>query len=182
MRGSRFDGAARAVALGRARLAVWCAMGGALAVLAGTLVPPLLESAGGAPSWIRLVYAAVCHQVSERSLHVAGAALAVCARCTGLYLGGVLGLGVAAAFVVGRERRVRHGWLGLLVLPTAADGLLAAVGQSPLGELPRCALAVPAGLAAGILLAVGVSDLVVLVSGDGERVGRARGRRTVEDS
>jgi uncharacterized membrane protein len=29
----------------------------------------------------------VCHQASERSFHLAGFQLAVCARCTGLYLG-----------------------------------------------------------------------------------------------
>jgi hypothetical protein len=29
----------------------------------------------------------VCHQLSERSFHWHGAQLAVCARCTGIYLG-----------------------------------------------------------------------------------------------
>ncbi len=33
-----------------------------------------------------------CHQMSERSFFVRGYQFPVCARCTGVYLGGVLGL------------------------------------------------------------------------------------------
>jgi uncharacterized membrane protein len=47
-----------------------------------------------------IVYAAssyICHQRPERSFHLAGAQLPVCARCFGLYLGGAVGaLGAAA--------------------------------------------------------------------------------------
>jgi len=183
MRRAGLDRTFGPTAIGRSRLGVWCATVGALAVLVGVLAPPLLEAATGRPaSWLRLVYSLVCHQIPERSLSVAGGPLAVCARCVGLYLGGVLGLAAAAALVVGRERRVGPGWIGVLVLPTAADGLLAALGASPLGDLSRLVVAVPAGFAAGGLLAVGIFDLVSLVSGDRERFARVRGRRAVEVS
>ncbi len=43
----------------------------------------------------------VCHQRPDRSFHLEGVQMPVCARCTGLYLGG--GLGVLAA--AGRRRR-----------------------------------------------------------------------------
>ncbi len=36
--------------------------------------------------------ALVCHQRPERSFHLAGAQLPVCARCTGLYLSAALGI------------------------------------------------------------------------------------------
>lgn len=52
----------------------------ALVVLAPSL-PPAVAA---------LVYAAgglICHQLPERSFHWHGAQLAVCARCTGIYLG-----------------------------------------------------------------------------------------------
>jgi uncharacterized membrane protein len=179
MRGIRLDGGAHTVA----RLGVWCAAAGALAVLVGAVLPPIVEAASGRPAaWMRLLYAPVCHQVPERCLTIAGSALAVCARCTGLYLGGTLGLAAAAALVVGRARAVRRPWLVLLVLPTLADGLLAVVGLSPLAEVARLIVAVPAGFAAGLLLAEGVFDLVLLVSGDGARSGRVRGHRPVEES
>jgi len=38
------------------------------------------------------VYGRVCHQIAERSLHLAGQPLAVCARCTGIYAGGLAAL------------------------------------------------------------------------------------------
>lgn len=36
---------------------------------------------------------AVCHQIPARSFHLAGQALPLCARCTGIYLGTLLGIG-----------------------------------------------------------------------------------------
>jgi uncharacterized membrane protein len=49
---------------------------------------------------------AICHRIDGHSLHVNGRALPLCARCTGTYLGAVLGLGVMAAL-----RRTRMGRL-----------------------------------------------------------------------
>lgn len=45
------------------------------------------------------VYAAaalLCHQKPERSFHWRGVQLPVCGRCVGLYVGGTVGLGLAA--------------------------------------------------------------------------------------
>ena len=39
----------------------------------------------------------VCHQRPERSFHVAGVQLPVCARCTGLYVSGAAGALAALA-------------------------------------------------------------------------------------
>ncbi len=41
---------------------------------------------------IRLFFAPICHQIPERSFQLSGHSLAVCARCTGLYAGMVVGL------------------------------------------------------------------------------------------
>jgi len=167
----------------QARAAVWCATAAAFVLFCVLFVPPILESSTGAgPSWLRLAFAPLCHQLPERSFVLFGGPLAVCARCTGLLLGGVLGLACAAWLVVGRERAVPRSWLAALVLPTAADGALAVLGASPLAELPRFLLAVPAGVAAGVLLAIGIYDLVWLITGDRVPVGCANPRRIVEES
>jgi len=183
MRRAVFDPTRRSRTTSQAQAGVWYATAAAHGVFLGVLAPPIVESwTGAGPSWLRIVFAPVCHQIAERSLVLFGGSLAVCARCTGLYLGGILGLACAAALVVGRERAVRRLWLGALVLPTAADGVLATLGASPLAEVPRFVLAVPAGAAAGVLLAIGIYDLISLVTGDRAPVGCVDDRRIVEES
>lgn len=65
------------------------------------LVAPLLECSSGTAELgaaVRSLYALQCHQRVGRSFHFWSAALPVCARCYGIYLG----LGLAA--LVGRPR------------------------------------------------------------------------------
>ena len=61
--------------------------------LGGIWLAPYLKSQSS--PWSSLVYAVyspVCHQVASRSWFCFGYPLAVCARCTGIYLGFLLGL------------------------------------------------------------------------------------------
>ncbi|HUF38495.1 MAG TPA: DUF2085 domain-containing protein [Anaerolineales bacterium] len=69
---------------------------------------------------------AVCHQIDLRSFHMGDRAISLCARCTGMYLGALLGLAVL------QIRSPRRGgvmpgrvnaFLGLLALFFALDGL-----------------------------------------------------------
>jgi uncharacterized membrane protein len=132
-----------------------------LAVL-GVAVLALAFTAGTWSRWgsvLRFVYAPVCHQSPERSLSVGDAVQAVCARCSGLYLGGVVGLAAGAVLLAGTGRRPRPLWLALALAPTALDALLPWVGLPQLDNLPRLALAVPAGAVAALFLTVGVADL-----------------------
>ena len=57
---------------------------------------------------------AVCHQLPSHSFTVNGQQLPLCARCTGIYLGAVMGL--AGFFVLGRQRSVQ--WSPTPVLAT----------------------------------------------------------------
>jgi len=63
---------------------------GAAAWCAAVLVAPVLVSAGGSLTYFgRIIYQffhPVCHQLSERSLHILGEPLAVCTRCTSVYV------------------------------------------------------------------------------------------------
>jgi uncharacterized membrane protein len=63
--------------------------------LGGILLAPYLRSRSSPWSGLAYaVYSPVCHQVAGRSLLCFGQPLAVCARCTGIYLGFLLGLGL----------------------------------------------------------------------------------------
>jgi uncharacterized membrane protein len=67
---------------------------------------------------------AVCHRIDLRSFHLGDRQLPLCSRCTGMYLGAMLGFGFA--FVRGRGRSgAMPGWPILLVL--GAFGLAFAI-------------------------------------------------------
>jgi uncharacterized membrane protein len=143
-----------------ARPAVFVAAALAAVFVSGVFLAPALEAAGD--RWggvLRGLYAPVCHQSPERSLHLQDHALAVCSRCTGLYLGAVAGLLLGALLRVGTGREVRPVWLAVAVAPTALDALLPWLGLPQLPAVPRLLLAVPAGAVAGLFLAVGIADL-----------------------
>jgi uncharacterized membrane protein len=61
--------------------------------LAAVVAAPFLMARGSkAAAYIYAVFAPLCHQRPERCFFLAGFPLAVCARCTGIYLGAFLGL------------------------------------------------------------------------------------------
>jgi uncharacterized membrane protein len=132
----------------------------ALLFLAGSYLAPVLEAAGWEGSGLlRLPYSPVCHQIPERSFQFFGAAQAVCARCAGLYWGGVTGLVAASWLVVGRRFSPRPAWLAWALAPTLLDAALPWIGLRGLSTLPRHLLAWPVGFVAGLFLAVGIADL-----------------------
>ncbi len=69
---------------------------------------------------------AVCHRIDLRSFHLGERTLPLCARCTGMHLGALLGLGYQ--FLIGRRRAGMPPksvliFLGLLSIAFALDGL-----------------------------------------------------------
>jgi uncharacterized membrane protein len=99
-----------------------------------------------------LVYDAssrICHQRPERSFHLAGLQLPVCARCFGLYASGALG----ALAAWGTRRRVREttsrAVLAIVALPTAMTWGLEVTGVVAFSNASRAVAAIPLGLAAG---------------------------------
>jgi uncharacterized membrane protein len=128
--------------------------------VAWVVVTPVLEARGaGLASLSRAVCGPVCHQLPERTLHVAGLPMAACSRCVGLYVGGAAGL-LAFGLLWPAARRVKRRWLLAAVLPTALDLAAPWVGLAGLPDLPRFLLGVPAGFMLGLFLAIGVADWV----------------------
>lgn len=127
----------------------------------GLFLIPWLEARGTtAATPFRLVYAPLCHQIDSRSVQHDSRPVAVCARCTGLYVGGLFGLLLAAGFVVGRGRDPRPLWFAVAVAPTLIDALLPRIGWVGLPNGPRLLLALPAGLMIGVFLSIGIYDLI----------------------
>ncbi|MGE0461146.1 MAG: DUF2085 domain-containing protein [Vicinamibacterales bacterium] len=104
----------------------------------------------------------ICHQQPGRSFYLAGAQVPVCARCEGLYVGAALG--VLAWIAYGRSRTDE--WPrahALTVLTAAAVPTFATVASAliGLGDPPnewRFALAIPLGLAGGLVVGAVVSE------------------------
>ena len=58
------------------------------------LAAPVLEASGfaTAASYVYAPFGYLCHQIADRSIHLAGEPFAVCSRCFGVYLGLLLGI------------------------------------------------------------------------------------------
>lgn len=129
--------------------------------LAGTYAAPwLIAGDHELGHWLHWSYSPVCHQEPERSMTLAGEPQAVCARCGGLYIGGILGLVTALALVVGR-RRVPAWTFFALCAPTFVDAVLPWFGLPQLDRLGRLLLAIPAGAIAGTFMAMGLWEIFI---------------------
>lgn len=111
------------VTSGRATAAVTAAC--CLTIAMVVAAPLSAASNGRAASLLHEFFAPVCHQIAERSFHLAGHPLAVCHRCFGFYVGFTLGLAVLPQvrpfrdWLLDRPRRILF-----FLAPTAIDWLL----------------------------------------------------------
>ena len=129
----------------------------ALVVLAPGL-PPLLAA---------VVYAAgslVCHQLPDRSFHWHDAQLAVCARCTGLYLGACSTVGLAAlppsTYARWTASRAQVGWLlALAALPTILTVVAEWAGLWSPSSIVRAGTGVALGVAGALVVATAFTAL-----------------------
>ena len=135
-----------AVAALAAGSAIWFAL-----VVLSPVLPPLLAAA------VYGLGGVICHQLPERSFHWHGAQLAVCARCTGIYLGAC-----ASAVVVPLPPRVSSRWaappariawlLGLAAVPMAVTLAAEWTGLWAPSPLVRAATGVLVGAAGAVVV------------------------------
>ncbi len=142
-----------------ARRWLWLTAAFAAVFCAGILLAPFLQADGCQfGSLLRLAYGPACHQQADRCLDFGFGSLAVCARCTGLYAGGLIGLLWAAA--TGVIVRPRPRWLLVAIVANVIDVAAGIVGLSGLPNWPRFAIALPLGVLCGLYLAAGIVDTV----------------------
>jgi uncharacterized membrane protein len=96
--------------------------------------------------------ARICHQRPERSFHVAGVQMPVCARCFGLYFSGALGLSLAWLQRRRLSPLVTRVALGVAALPIAVTVALERVGTIAPSNVERMLTALPLGFVAGLVI------------------------------
>src|SRR5437588_6269025 len=109
----------------RAAFYVWIVTASLALLIFFLIIGAPLAQAAGHPSFASSIYKTfsfVCHQIPERSFHLAGSKFAVCSRCTGLYSGFAL---AALTYPLVRSMRQTETpnivWLILATLPLVID-------------------------------------------------------------
>jgi uncharacterized membrane protein len=126
--------------------------------LAWTLVvvtAPIWASHGRLP-WLTLAAyqfgSLICHQRPERSFHLAGVSMPVCARCFGLYLAGAAGLALAWSVRRRWPRAVVRAALALGAAPIALTVALEWLGALETSNVVRMITGLPLGFVAGFAI------------------------------
>ena len=118
---------------------------------------------------LRMIGYAVCHQIPSHSFFEAGNQFPLCARCTGMYLGSLLGLGFT--WLQGKRSGFPPLWVWVIFavffLSFALDGINSAIGLLPgfrqvypSQNWLRLATGLGMGLAMGSLLAVAFTQAI----------------------
>jgi uncharacterized membrane protein len=117
--------AEQATRASRRAMAVWAGTCTIALAIVGLIIGAPLAQAHGHPEFAAAIYKTfsfVCHQIPERSFHLAGHQFGVCSRCTGLYAGfAVAALVYPLARSLKRTDTPSRLWLILATLPLAID-------------------------------------------------------------
>jgi uncharacterized membrane protein len=127
---------------------------GALLWAAALLLAPLAlhanSSSSAAAAMLYEVASRICHQRPERSFHLAGVQLPVCARCIGLYVSGAAAALAASIGPAGARSPVTtRNALLLAAVPTALTVGIEIAGFAHTTNIVRVFSALPLGAAAG---------------------------------
>ena len=104
-----------------------------------------------------LIFSPFCHQISSRSFHLWEVQLAVCCRCTGIYLGLLLGI---IFFIIFSPKISQLALVPILIM--VGDGLANWLGLVSSPSWLRFTLGLGFGFVCGWLLGTGLSQLEAL--------------------
>ncbi len=148
---------------------VWAALSlVVVGVVASVVAAPLAQAQGhfAFASGIYKTFSFFCHQIPERSFHVAGYQFAVCSRCTGLYSGFAFAtMGYPVFRSLKRTDTPRVIWLFLSALPLAVDFSLTYFGVWQNTHLTRVLSGALFGGVAAIFIVPGLIELSANVAG-----------------
>jgi uncharacterized membrane protein len=108
--------------------------------LALIVAAPWLAARGSstAAGLVYAIFSGVCHQRPDRSLFLFGHQLAVCARCSGIYAGGLAGmLFYPLVRRLNNETLPWRGWIVVAALPMIIDAIGGLLGLFPNTFLSR---------------------------------------------
>lgn len=92
----------------------------------------------------------MCHQIPERSFFIKGKQLPLCARCTGIFVGYILG--IILACVVGYRKLLL---ISLLIIPMLIDGGIQLIFKKESNNIRR--------FVTGILGGIGIIYLLLAI-------------------
>jgi uncharacterized membrane protein len=127
-------------------------------LIAAPLVP------GWAGAFVYRLGSFICHQIPERSFHLAGFQLPVCARCLGIYVGLAGGVAVVSMrrdsgrAVLPMPRREFQWVAALAAAPTLVTVALEMVGAWYPANSTRALAGVPLGVLVGVVVMKALAD------------------------
>jgi uncharacterized membrane protein len=151
----------------RTSVVVWSLLASvALLIVIATVAAPVALARGHA-GFSEIIYQAfsyLCHQIPERSFHLAGHPFAVCSRCTGLYAGFAFAtLALPLARSLKRTDTPQVIWLLLSGVPLAIDFGLTYFGIWENNHFTRVTTGALFGAVAAIYVVPGLIELSVNV-------------------
>jgi len=157
----------------RAYLVVWVVVASIAVLLIAAIIAAPLAQAHGHPAFASAIYKTfsfVCHQIPERSFHLAGHKFGVCSRCTGLYAGFAIAVLVyPLARSLQRTDTPSIVWLILATLPLGIDF---ALGYFSIWENTHLSRFVTGALLSSVAVFYIMPGLIDLSSAMARRFGR----------
>jgi uncharacterized membrane protein len=138
----------------------------ALLIVISTFAAPVALAFGhaGISEPIYQAFSYLCHQIPERSFHLAGHPFAVCSRCTGLYAGFALAtLALPLTRSLKRTDTPHVIWLLLSAVPLAIDFGLTYFGVWENNHFTRVTTGALFGAVAALYVVPGLIELSVSV-------------------
>jgi uncharacterized membrane protein len=142
-------------------LRVWAIATAVVLVWVGLIVaaPLLINSHFSTLTYQFFSY--ICHQIPERSLHVAGHQMAVCSRCFGVYFGLLAGIATYPLWrPVDETEPIARFWLFLSLVPITVDWSLTVFGIWENTHLSRFLTGMILGVACAIFIVPALVEIV----------------------
>ena len=141
---------------------VWIVTALALLLWVAMIVAaPVLHLSG-----VHSFFGYICHQIPERSFHIAGEQFAVCSRCFGVYFGLLLGVVVFPLWRhVEETEPIARVWLFASLVPITVDWSLAVFGIWENTHLSRFVTGLILGLACATFILPALVEIIRNLSG-----------------